>query len=159
MVGFEAGRYHGDPLRLGDGTVLRSGDRIGLLHLDNEHVRTLAVDGWLAEGWREGLADLRALARWARTGPSADRPVAYTATTILVPLARRAGFEVHPRRRTAWARLEDWHYRSLMRRWNPRGAERLRRGHGRLRSSVVWLSASELQRRYGDAEPGRSAGR
>lgn len=149
VLGLELRRHRGRPVALADGTIVNPGDLVGVLHLMNERVRAVAANGWQTAGWRESRADLAALAAWARRQPPGERPVAYTATTILVPLAARAGFEVHPRPRTWWTRLEDWHYRSLLRRWNPKGTERLRRGHGRLHSADIWISAAALEARYG----------
>ncbi len=149
VLGLELRRHRGRPVTLADGTTVRPGDPVGLIHLQNVRVREVATEGWLTAAWWEGRRDLRALAAWARGLAPSERPVAYTATTILAPIAARAGFEVRARRATPWAWLEDWHFRSLMRRWNPRGEERLRHGHGRLRSKVVWLSAAELERRWG----------
>lgn len=152
IVGLELIRYRGPEVVLGDGTRAAPGDLVGWVHLQNDRVARLATDDWLTAGFREARADLRALAAWAREQPPGRRPVAYRAATILWPLARRAGFEVRPRRRTAWVRLEDWHFRGLMARWGLRGRARLERGHNPLRSAETWLSDAELQRRYG--EPG-----
>jgi hypothetical protein len=157
VLGLELRRHRGRPVALADGTIVVPGDLVGVLHLMNERVRELAANGWQTAGWREGRRDLTALAAWARRRPPDERPVAYTATTILRPLAARAGFELHPRPRTWWTRLEDWHFRSLLRRWNPKGAERLRHGHDPLRSAEIWLSAAALETRYG--ERGRPVGR
>lgn len=152
ILGVQLTRHRGRAVVLGDGTRVVPGDPLGWVHLRNERVARLVESDWLTAGFREGRADLRALAAWAREQPPGRRPVAYRAATILWPLARRAGFEIRPRRRTAWTRLEDWHFRSLMARWGIRGRARLERGHGPLRSAETWLSAAELERRYG--EPG-----
>ncbi len=150
VLGLELRRHHGRPVALADGTVVRPGDLVGIIHLMNERVRAIAAEGWQTAGWREGRRDLAALAAWSRRQPPEGHPVAYTATTILLPLAARAGFEIHPRPRSWWVRLEDWHFRSLLRRWNPRGSDRLRRGRGALRSAEIWLSAAALEARYGE---------
>lgn len=148
VLGLEVRRYRGSALTLSDGTIVRPGDPLGLIHFENARLGSLAVEGWQTVGWREGRADLRQLAAWAREQASRARPVAYTGTTLLWPIARRAGFEVRARRWTRWARIEDAYFRSLLRRWNPPARTRLRRG-GELRSAVVWLSDAALQRRYG----------
>lgn len=152
VLGLELRRHRGRPVALADGTIVVPGDLVGVLHLMNERVRELAANGWQTAGWREGRRDLAALAAWARRRPLGERPVAYTATTILLPIAARAGFELHPRPRTWWTRLEDWHFRSLLRRWNPRGAERLRRGRDPLRSAEIWMSGADLHARYGEGD-------
>lgn len=159
LLGFELARHRGRVVVLADGTRVRPGDPIARVHLRNPLVASLVEGDWLTAGFREARNDLRRFAAWARSQPPGKRPVAWRGTSILWPLARRAGFEVRTRRRTAWARLEDWHFRSLMARWGLRGRARLERGHNPLRSAEAWLSGAELERRYGDllAESDRSA--
>jgi hypothetical protein len=149
VLGVEFGRYHGPPLELADGTWVRHGDPIGVLHIDNARARQVATSDWQARGLREARADLVRLAAWAALQPAGRRPVAYTGATLMGPFARRIGFEVRSRPRTARTRLDDWFLRWLIARWSPRGRERLRHGRSALRSSDVWLSHAALQRRYG----------
>ncbi len=154
LLGLEQRRFRGHSLTLADGTQVRPGDRIGDLHLDNARAREFGVEGWLTAGWREGRRDLEALAAWTRQRPVGRRPVTYGGATILAPFARRAGFEVRARPRTGWSRVEDWYKRSVLRRWNPRGAARLSEGRGRLQAADAWISDAELQRRFGDSDGG-----
>jgi peptidoglycan-N-acetylglucosamine deacetylase len=153
LLGIEMRRHAGPALRLGDGTVIRSGDLVGELHLDNARVRAVVR----SEGW-QGIAaarrDLAAVARWTARTPPARRPIAFHASTLLGPLAARAGFEVTPRPRSNRARLDEWFLRWLMARWSPDGRARLGRGHGQLREADCWLSASALV-----AERDRNRGR
>lgn len=149
ILGLEDDRYRGGTLTLRDGTRLNEGDRIGVLHFDNRVIRALPAKAWLSVGMRMAQDDLRALARSTAALPVGERPVAFRGTTLLGALLRRAGWDVRARRRTAWTRLEDWYLRAMLARWSREGSQRLRHGHGALRSTDGWLSAAELQRRYG----------
>ena len=152
VLGVELGRYDGPPIELADGTPVRRGDPIMTLHIENSRTRSIATPDWQARGLREARADLRRLAAWAARQPPVARPVAYTGATLMGPFARRIGFEVHPRPRTARTRLDDWFLRWLIARWSPGGRDRLRHGQGALRSSEVWLSHAALQLRYGGGD-------
>jgi hypothetical protein len=149
ILGLEEGRYRGSTVRLRDGTTVRRGDRIGVLHFDNRVIRSLPAKAWLSVGMRMAQDDLRALARSTAASPMGERPVAFRGTTLLGALLRRAGWDVRARRRTAWTRLEDWYLRAMLARWSREGSQRLRHGRGALRSTDGWLSAAALQRRYG----------
>jgi hypothetical protein len=151
---FEAARYHGASVTLADGTVVRPGDPVGELHFDNRVARRIAAAGWQMVGLRTARADLAALARWSAAQPSAARPVAYHAETVLASLTRRVGFEVRPTPPDRMHRLRAWYLRGLLERWSPEGPARLGRGHGRLRLAHVWLSEAALQRRYGGPTDG-----
>lgn len=154
VLGLEFGRHHGPTLILGDGTTLRTGDPVATLHIRNPRAHDLAMPGWQVRGLGEARADLVRLASWAAQQPPARRPVAYTGATLMGPFARRLGFESRPRPRTPRTRLDDWFLRWLLARWSVAGRERLRRGHGALRSSDVWLTHGALERRYG-GRPGQ----
>jgi hypothetical protein len=151
LLGVERGRYRGPGLDLEGDVRLAAGERIWVLHLDNARLRALlsGPDLWPSRAYDVAAADLRAVAGRLAALPPADRPVALGGVTVLAPLARRLGFEVFPRRRTARVRLEDWYLRSLLARWAPTGRGRLVRGHGALRTSATWISTPELLRRYG----------
>lgn len=151
LVGVELRRHRHGPVQLADGTVVRRGDLIGEIHLDNELVRaSLAHASWMRL-MRQGRADLDAVARWSRSLPEGERPVAYHGATVLWPLAERAGFEIVPRRRTAYVRLDEWFLRWLLVHWSPEGRRRLEQGRSRLRSAEAWLSRRALEARL---EPG-----
>ncbi len=151
VLGLEFGRYDGPPVVLSDGTAIHRGDPVAMVHIENANMRAVATSEWQTRGLAEARADLRSLADWAARQPEERRPVAYIGFTLMGPLARRVGFEVHPRPRTWRTRLDDWFLRWLMAHWSPGGRDRLRRGAGALRSSDVWLSHAALQRRYGAA--------
>jgi hypothetical protein len=153
LLGLELGRHRGRSVRLADGTIVLPGVPVGYLHLRNDRVEALSTRGWQLAGYREARADLAALTRWWEREPMDERPVAFTATTILGPFAKREGWEVRPRLRTWRARLDAWWMSWLLVRFSLDGRERLTRLHHRLDSAEVWLSALELAARYGRERP------
>ena len=155
LLGLERHRYRGAALTLADGTRIRPGDPTWIIHFDNGRLRRLVPNPGapLTNAWHAARRDMaRIAAAHVALGPG-EPPVAYTGISILAPLARRAGFELRPRRRTAWVRLEDWYLRSVLARWAPGGRARLRRGHRPLVTEEVWMSVAELLRRYGSSPP------
>lgn len=85
--------------RLSDGTVLRSGDRYGELHLDNAYVVALRQRGWssvkLGLRFRRELRDsLSTLAQLSGGEGRFEHLVAFSAITIFHQGLRRLGFEV-----------------------------------------------------------------
>ncbi len=157
ILGLELARHRGRPERLADGTVVRPGDPVGEIHILNPRIRELDRHAGIAAVFREGRADLRALAAWASRQPTGVRPAAYHAEGIMARLAARERWEIRPRPRTPWRRVQDWYFRWLLVRWNPGGRERLRHGRGSLSSVDAWLSGAELEQRYGAHAADRGA--
>jgi hypothetical protein len=160
VLGLESTRWRGAPARLADGTDVRRGDLVGEIHFDNARIaaRMAGTDGRGRAAFlavlHPGRADLDELARRARGLPPAARPVAYHGATLMWPIAKLAGFEVHERRRTPRVLLDEWFLRWLLVHWSPEGRARLGRGRNDLRSADVWLSARALDARLGgDATP------
>jgi hypothetical protein len=151
VIGIELGRWRGRPVDLRDGTVVASGAPIGILHFDNVRLRALTAQGSLAPAWHQGRGDLRALAAWASDQPADRRPVAYFGEGLHAVVARRVGFEVRPRPRMWFTRLQDWYFRGLMARWAPAGRGRLAIGRRELHAAEYWLSAAALDRLHGRA--------
>jgi YkoP domain len=148
VLHLELRRHRGAPVALADGTVVRAGDRKGIIHFDNRRVRELASNGWQAAGFRQAREDFAELARWHAAQPPEERPAAYFGVTLLAPLARRLGFEVRPRPRSAWTAVEDWYLRSLLARWARTGRARVDPRLHRLGARQTWMSAAELLRRH-----------
>lgn len=148
VLALERRRHRGPEVTLADGTAVRAGDGAWAIHLDNRLLKDPALGGW-QRGASAARADLLVVARRHAALPEGQRPVAYTGITLLGPLVRRAGFEVRPRPRSWWARLEDWYLRSLLVRWSPDGRNRLLRGHRPLVAERIWMSAAELIHLYG----------
>ncbi|MGC8633275.1 MAG: YkoP family protein [Candidatus Limnocylindrales bacterium] len=151
ILGLELAAHRGDPVRLADGTLVRAGDLVGEMHVRNERIRDLDTRAGLARAFREARADLRALAVWARQQPPDRRLAAIHGVGITARLAGRMGWEVRPRRRTFWHRVEDWYFRWLLVYWSETGRARLDHGRGPLSGVDAWLSAAALERVYGAA--------
>ncbi len=136
--------------RLVDGTRIRKGDRIGVLHVDNERVRALHEHAGHPtrvglEFAREIVASLNTLARGAAGGgPYAD-VVAFSATTILDRI-ERLGFEPDPGDRRP-RRVIGAYQHALLTYVNPALSSRPHR-YGAARR--LWMSRSRLLARYGE---------
>lgn len=135
-------------------TILRRGDRIGILHVNNERIAALHADGLapLAVGLefrRQFVASLRALARLVAGGDLGDVR-AFAATTIAHAGLTRLGFTPEPRG-VVWPRLVAVYQRSLLASLRPRPAPLLR-GAGHHYARRLWLTRETLLARYG---PGR----
>jgi hypothetical protein len=148
VSGISFKHHHGPDERLRDGIVVRNGDLVGHIHFDNRRIAAGIARGlpWLT---RQARLDGIALARWASRQSPERRPVAYYGATILWPLLARWGAEVRDREQTNRVKWEDWYLRGTLRRWAPDGMRRLELGRGDLRTRDCWMSAAELDRRYG----------
>ncbi len=154
VLAVERHRHRGPPLTLGDGTVVHGGERADIVHFVNRRLRELAGEGWQQRAMDQARVDLATLADRLAAASPAERPVAFHGATVLAPYAVRLGWELLPRRRSAWHRLEDWYLRSLLPRWSPQGRGRLQHGHGALAVGEVWLSANRLMALFGSS-PGQ----
>jgi peptidoglycan-N-acetylglucosamine deacetylase len=140
------------PIRLPDGAEVRRGDRIGVLHLNNERVTRLQAVGLppIAVGLlfrREVIASLRALARLAREGgPLGDVP-AFAATTILHTGLERLGFEADGDH-VLGPRLIGFYQRALLASLHSRRPLGLQAARFH-RAERRWLSRRRLLERYG----------
>ncbi|MFI5271952.1 MAG: MFS transporter [Ktedonobacterales bacterium] len=143
-------RYHGRPLTLPDGTVMRRGDRIGELHFDNRAVARIAAQGDALRLLPLLADDLRALAAWAQTPAVADNLRALYGYTLLGRAAVRLGFMTRERKRTPLTWLDRFFMIGLLALYNPRGTSRLRQGATYSSFPLeVWMSRGELGQRYG----------
>jgi len=132
------------------GTRIRRGDRIGILHLNNERIAALHGDGLspLAVGLefrRQLVASLRTLAALAESGPLKDVQ-AFAATTIFYQGLARLGFQPEHRGPT-WPRLVAAYQRALLASVHPAGARRLRRTTYH-QARRLWISRLTLRERY-----------
>jgi hypothetical protein len=152
--------HRGRPLILADGTDIKPGDPIGVIHLNNE--RASALHGSRPGARRVGLAarrafhaSLEALAEHARRS-SRYRPLkAFTAATIFHRGTERMGFEVRPLSRPLLSRIVAAYERGLLALFHPLGRRRL--GRPRFAEArEIWISRDDLLRRYA---PERSSAR
>lgn len=140
--------YAGPPLVLRDGALVRPGDRILELHLDNRALLQLATSRqwppWIA--LRQFAEDLDALARRVRDGEF-EGVAGIRALTLLTVPARRLGFEVRPLPCTWGPRLLHFYLVGLVAIYHPYGW----RGAAYMRQAAwpgeVWMSIDGLRRR------------
>ncbi|MBX5455269.1 MAG: MFS transporter [Thermogemmatispora sp.] len=146
-------RYHGRrPLVLPDGTRIDHGDRLMELHFANRRLRDAALRSSPWELLRMMRADLRALAAWLQTPACAEVRAVY-GVTLLGQAAPRLGFSLRERPRNLWSRADRIFMTGLLLLYHPQGRARLARGttYGRY-PTEVWMSRSELLRRYGGSD-------
>ena len=140
-------------LQLSDGTIIRPGDRIGVLHLDKAFMAALHAEGQapIAVGLefrRQLLSSLHELGRLASPGGPLTDVTAFSATTIFFQQGlTRLGFTPEDRA-PAWPRLVAAYQRALLASLHPAGPARLRRSSYR-RAQRLWISRENLLARYG----------
>ena len=139
------------PWTLPDGTHVGAGDRLGAIHLNNERVSALHVDGLtpLAVGLefrRQLVASLHALATLAASGQPLADVVAFEAVTIFYQGLMRLGFVAEPEG-LCWPRFVAVYQRTLLASLHPAGAVRLKRRTYQ-EARRLWLSRSTLLQRY-----------
>lgn len=137
--------------RLRDGTLIRPGDRIGVLHLNNARIAFLHAheQSLLSAGLefrRQFFASLHALAALARPDGPLGGVRAFTATTIHHGWLQRLGFEAEPDG-LVWPRLVAVYQRALLASLHP-GARLSRASYRRARR--LWLSRGALLARFGE---------
>ena len=139
-------------VQLRRGIKIRRGDRIGVLHLNNEFVVGLHADGLppIAVGLefrRQLVTSLHELARLAGPGGRLTDVKAFSATTIFFHQGfKRLGFEAEDHA-PAWPRLATAYQRALLASLHPAGPARLR-GSPYRRALRLWISRETLLTRY-----------
>lgn len=149
-------------LVLSEGTRVRAGAPVLMLHLWNEHLPHPGADGpdlrWAAGVRRMLTRSFRQVARWLAEQPDGHRVEAIGGITVLAvsadgrptPLIRHLGFDVFPYRRALgrfgefWENFYTW---AIMWTFNPvslRGRSLLR-----LRRAEIWMSREAFLHRYG----------
>ncbi|MBI4608709.1 MAG: hypothetical protein HY726_06870 [Candidatus Rokubacteria bacterium] len=146
-------RHRGPTVVLRDGTAVRRGDRIGIIHLDNERVAAFHGDGSQTPiaGLRFRRAFVASLRELARQVLDTDRYAgvqAFTTQTIMHAGTQRAGFEILPLRSSTWSRVVAAYERALLARYHPRGRRGARR-HRFTDARAIWISRDGLLSRYG----------
>jgi hypothetical protein len=139
--------HRGARIVLADGTEIRRGALVGELHCDN-----LAILNGVRAGlnpYRAARNDLRALAAWLAAADPDREVAALFGVTLLGIAAARLGFCVQSEHGGIRARLDRWFMTGLLVIYTTDGLHHL--DHGSTIGSgpqEVWLSRSELFRRY-----------
>jgi len=162
------------PLRLSDGTEVRRGESVLMLHLWNEHVPPIGPAGpdllWAAGVHWRLIRSLRHVAALVATDPQLAKVQAVGGVTVLFPLdddgsparlMRRLGFDVVPRPLGLlgrfgqfWENLYAW---ALM--WAFNAPSLHRKQLLRLQRTEVWMSRQRLLERYGHRQDHRDGNR
>jgi len=151
-------------LDLSDGTQVRTGDPVLMLHLWNEHVSSLQPDEpdlvWAAHLRRLLVQSLHAGACWLASQPHRAGVRAVGGVTVLIALGdergsrrlmRRLGFDVFPyegplgRFGEFWENLYTW---GLM--WTFNGASLRQRSLVGLRRAEFWMPVGRFVRDYAE---------
>ncbi|MGB9776446.1 MAG: YkoP family protein [Anaerolineae bacterium] len=150
-------------LSLSDGTRVRAGAPVLMLHLWNEHLPHPLANGpdlrWAARIHRMLVHSFREVARWLVEQPEGEQVEAIGGITVLAlsadgrptPLIQRLGFEVFPYRRALgrfgefWENLYTW---AIMWTFNPLSLRGRSLFH--LRRAEIWMSRAAFLRRYGE---------
>ena len=153
-------------LHLSDGTRVRAGEPVLMLHMWNEHVPPLEVGepdlAWAMRFRHLLIHSLQLAARWLASQPGLAGVRAIGGVTVLLPLVdergsqrlmRRLGFDVFPHQGALgrfgefWENLYSW---GLM--WTFNGASLRHRSLLSLRRAEIWMPAERLVGRYGVPE-------
>lgn len=147
---FELRRYHGRPIRLDDGSEIKTGDKIIELHMNNawfrkRHKLNLKASHLTWEVLGCFVQDLNFLAGQIAKGVFGG-VTALHGSTLLHILARRLEFQVEKLPNTLWKKGAQFYMAGLMQTYYW-GKEFKSRGKP-LELKEVWLSKAELLRRY-----------
>jgi hypothetical protein len=150
------------PLELADGTRLAPGDRIGVIHLNNEQVAALHADAGSIRmvGLRFRrlfIASLRELARRAEPGGPLADVRAFAATTIFHRGLGRLGFESALAGNRASA-LGVLYQRALLTCLHPAGPARLGAATYE-QARCLWISREQLIQGFAGAPSGAGPSR
>ncbi|SEG55483.1 polysaccharide deacetylase family protein [Paenibacillus sp. UNC499MF] len=158
--------YHGQELALDDGEIIRPGDKVAELHLDNEWLRQagsqsssmmkLAVQMIRAMGY-----SMPRLAHRLLTDPAlADLKGVY-GISMIHRGTKQFGFTVLPLHNRLWRWTSTMYLRILLGMLHPGGFGRLQENKDRLTPRIIAMSVQQMKRRYapglGAAEPASGA--
>ena len=146
VVRYRLSRHRGPPIALEDGVVVGRGDPILELHLDNLTLLELARRGHFDPftTLQRGVDDLRVLARMLVEGAIGGPVRAVHGLTPFATILRREGFELHPIRPTAGARLTRMYMAGLLALYHPDGWSRVTPERAARWPGEVWMSADRF---------------
>ncbi len=153
MFDIHLGPYAGkEVMLLPDGTTIYPGDQVAELHLNNR----IWVEAAKVSMWRTGPKfrdDLRALARWMSRPDFPPEIHAVYGLTIVASGAPLFGFTVRERPITVQAHLDRFFMTGLLSLYTSEGPNRRNKGSTfGTYPREIWLSRTELMRRYGPVE-------
>ncbi len=141
--------YRGEPVTLGDGTLIQPGALLAELHCNNRAILELVRQH--RNPFAACRHDLKRLSDWIQEDPVARRISALYACTILDKAADRLGFTVRPKPITLRRRLEKFFFKGLLLLYSQEGLARIQHGSTiQTYPSDVWLSRNEFLRLYRD---------
>jgi hypothetical protein len=152
------GRHDGPVIQFPDGTVLNSGDAIGVMHFNNE--RFTRIDGTTARSAAIGFArlmmeSLEELARLALHDPTFGTVTVFHAVSWLPAHGTRIGFICDPYPEGLKKRWMYWHFKLLVWAFAPARDSRSARPD----PHHFWLTRKELLRRFGASRRPRQTDR
>ncbi|MFB7816762.1 polysaccharide deacetylase family protein [Paenibacillus chitinolyticus] len=151
--------YHGQELVLEDGEIIRPGDKVAELHLDNEWLRQAGSQN--SSMMKLAVQMIRAmdksmprLAHRLLTDPTlADLKGVY-GISMIHRGTKQFGFTVLPLHNRLWRWSSTLYLRVLLGMLHPGGFGRLQENTARLNPRIIAMSASQMKKRYA---PGLSA--
>ncbi|MFE6794701.1 polysaccharide deacetylase family protein [Paenibacillus chitinolyticus] len=151
--------YHGQELILDDGEIIRPGDKVAELHLDNEWLRQAGSQS--SSMMKLAVQMIRAmdksmprLAHRLLTDPAlADLKGVY-GISMIHRGTKQFGFTVLPLHNRLWRWSSTLYLRFLLGMLHPGGFGRLQENTARLNPRIIAMSASQMKKRYA---PGLSA--
>lgn len=146
-------RHNALPVTLGDGSEIKTGDRIIELHLNNAWFKNmrklnLKASRSLRESLHCATHDLGFLAEQIDSGMF-DKVTALHGITPQHALARRLGFQVEELPNTLWKKGAEFYIAGLMQIYFLGTTERFKIAGKPLELKEVWLSRAALLGRYG----------
>jgi hypothetical protein len=149
-------RHRGTALVFQDGTVVRRGDLVGEIHVDNRRAAALHEGRNAGLRYRrEVFRALPALAQDLRTRPEYQPIKVVGGPSLFWEEATLAGFEHRPL--PAFSRWWlAWWERFVLARHHPKGRARLAEGN-RTELRQIWMTRRALLERYGHEDAARAA--
>lgn len=143
--------YHGPARILADRTRINPGDRLGILHFDNQRLADIeqhpGSPRHRAFVFLRMLRDsLTVLAHHARAEPEIERLAVFRGVTWMPSRGRHLGFETEPLPSGLHSRWLKLHFRIILRAFYPETAsERAQQPY------IYWLTRRQLLARFGKA--------